>query len=225
ARLWHGTAADKACLTHRVMRRFERTLGYEAAAACKACDGMDLCDLKSLFKFERRQDRRETPGKHRLSGSRRADEKNVVAAGACALQSSFCGFLSADLRKIDGVARRIALKCIGIELQRPNALCLSELKLAADVHSGSQIRNRIDRDALNDGSLEAVLFRDEKMLDLVIAGGESDRQRASHRPDAPVERQFPDRHHAFHFLAVRQVTVRTQNAEGRRQVEACAFFS
>src|SRR5438034_11287690 len=106
ARFRYRAAADQSGLRDGVVRRFEWPLGDQTAASRQTGDGMDPGYLERLFKLERRQDRRQTLCQHCLARTRRADEKNVVAAGAGYFQSAFGGLLAANLAKV-----KLVLKC------------------------------------------------------------------------------------------------------------------
>ena len=53
----------------------------EPAAVAQARDAVDARDLERLLARQRRQDRRQAPGEHRLARARRPAEQQVVAAG------------------------------------------------------------------------------------------------------------------------------------------------
>lgn len=95
ARFRYRAASDQPGLTYRMVRRFERTPRHKPRSAGQPRDGMDPGDLERFFKFERRQDRRQTFGEHRLARTRRPDEKYVVPAGRRDLERLFCVCLAA----------------------------------------------------------------------------------------------------------------------------------
>src|SRR5687768_16947931 len=98
-RFRYRAAADQSRLRNSMMRRLERPLGDQTGLSRQARDGMYLGDLKSLVKLERRQDRRQPFGKHRLSRARRSDKKYVMSARRRDFQGTFRGLLSANLGK------------------------------------------------------------------------------------------------------------------------------
>jgi hypothetical protein len=80
SRTWRVAATDQTGGGDRVMRRAERPLGYEARGV-QASDAVHAGDLDRLRPAHRRQDRGQPPREHRLAGSRRPGEQQVVATG------------------------------------------------------------------------------------------------------------------------------------------------
>lgn len=81
--------------------RAEWALGHESVAVENAGDRMNLGGFESFFKREGSEDRGQAFGQHRLTGARRADHKDVVAAGRCNLQCTFRRLLAADIAEVE----------------------------------------------------------------------------------------------------------------------------
>ena len=100
ARLRRVGAADEAGGRDRVVGRAERTLGDQARAPAEPGDRLDARDLDRLVGAERRQDRRQAPGDHRLAGARRALQEQVVSAGGGDLEPEDEPVVAADVREV-----------------------------------------------------------------------------------------------------------------------------
>lgn len=78
------------------------------------------------------------------------------------------------------------------------------------------------RNAVHHCGLRRILRRNDQIRNALLARADGHRQRAAHRPDGAIERQFADQQmpvqpaHGAH---------RTQDAHGHRQIEARAFFA
>ena len=105
----NDAAADESGVGDGVVRRAEGTLGNEAGRGIEhSGDGVDLGGLERFFKSERRKDRRQTFGEHRLAGAGRADHENVVAAGGGDLECTLGGLLTANVFEVDGEMLQLA---------------------------------------------------------------------------------------------------------------------
>jgi hypothetical protein len=67
ARFRNRTAADQTGLRNRMMWIFKRTLGDQTRFSGQSGDRMNFRDFERFFKFERRQNRRQTFRQHRFS--------------------------------------------------------------------------------------------------------------------------------------------------------------
>ena len=225
AGLWHRAATDQPGLRDGVVRRLERAFGDEAAPAGKPGDGMDLCDLKRLFKFERRQYGREPLGEHRFARARRADEEYVMAAGGGNLESTLGGLLAADLGEIGTIRVGVAAELVLAEHKRRDAGRLAGDELRGERGGLFQAPHRKDIYTTDDRRLLGVLFRDEQVGKALFAGGESDRERTADRPDATIKRKLADAQRIDKALAAAEVGICPEHAERDRQVKARTFFA
>ena len=100
-----------------VVRRAEGRIAYERVLRIdQAGDGVDPRHLEGVLLLERRQDPGKAPREHRLAGSRRAAEEQVVPAGGRDLERAARAFLAADVREIERRPLRTAVA--GHELRR-----------------------------------------------------------------------------------------------------------
>ena len=95
-----GPAADDRGRRRRVVRRAERR-PYRPAAAPReqARDRVDPRHLERLVAVERRQDARQPAREHRLAGSGRPGEQQIVPAGRRDLQRAARSLLAADVAR------------------------------------------------------------------------------------------------------------------------------
>ncbi len=84
-----------------VVRRAKRRTGHERAPGRKeARNGVDSRHLQRLGSRERREDSRQAAREHRLAGSRRPHQQDVVRAGGGDLERTAGALLSAHVRQI-----------------------------------------------------------------------------------------------------------------------------
>ena len=96
-----AAAARQGRIGDRMVRRTERPLGHQSGmGAEQSTDGINFCDIQRLFQSQRRQDRRNAAGQHRLTGTGRADHHDVMAARRRDFQGAFDMFLALDLAKV-----------------------------------------------------------------------------------------------------------------------------
>ena len=101
-------AADEAGVGDGVVRRAEGALRDEALVRVEdAGDGVDLGGLERLFEAQRREDRGQALGEHRLAGAGRADHEDVVAAGGGDLERALGDVLAADVAEVGEVLERL----------------------------------------------------------------------------------------------------------------------
>lgn len=116
-RLWQGSASGKAVCGHRVMGRTEGPCPDEGSAGGQyPCNGMNFGGLDRFRKGHIRQDGGEPLGQHAFSGTRWADQQDIVHTGSRDLQGAFGFLLPADLGKVgqgDAGVRRMFLRDCG----------------------------------------------------------------------------------------------------------------
>src|SRR5207247_4126227 len=150
-------AADDRRCRRAVMRRAKRRVADQWMVRIdEACDRVDAGDLECLLLLERRQDPRQSPGEHRLSGARRPTEQQIVTAGRRQLECTPSTLLAADVGEIERAPTRLAVADD----------VLGRLELAAE------IRDRVRKVAYTDGldarqgGLRARLVRTDDPLEL-----------------------------------------------------------
>src|SRR5687767_8362794 len=188
-------AADEPGLRYGVVRRLERTLCYQSGSTGKTRHRMDLRDLESFLKLQRRQDRRQTFSEHRLSGTGWADEQDIVPAGACNLERALCRRLTSNFGEVTPVVQAALLHFGDIKFQWLGARGTIGADLLDEQGCFSQISNRIDVNPLHNGRLARILFGQQQTLDPAVPSSQGDRQSSADRANAPIQGQFPYTQH------------------------------
>ena len=142
-------AADERRHAGGVVRRAERPASLELAAHQLAGEAVHHRDLEHLLGRQRRQDRGQPRGEHRLAGARRADHQEVVAAGGGDLEHALGALLAFDVAR-DRAAGRCSRSRLG--LGRRERLQAFEV-----IDEREQMRRREDVDVLaGPGGLRAA---------------------------------------------------------------------
>jgi hypothetical protein len=203
ARTRTGAAADERGYARRMMGAAERPHPADAPAGEVPGEASNHADLEHLGGLERRQQRRQALGQHRLAGAGRSDHQQVVAARRGDFEGALGRLLTLDVlevghRLVAGVRRR---------LRPPQGLQTFEV-----VDELKKVRRRQDRhlgrgpSGLGAGSLGAG----EPLAEGVRP--DRRRERASDRRDRPVERQL-----AQHAIALDRLM--GHGADGGHQPE------
>ena len=82
------------------MRADKRSLLNQPSILQLPCRAIDCRHLLLFFLAHGRQDSRQTPRKHRLSGAGRSNQKQIMGSGSCNHCSSLCFFHSAQQCKV-----------------------------------------------------------------------------------------------------------------------------
>ncbi len=187
--------------------RDERLVGREQPG-----DRVDARHLERRRRLERRQQAGQAPREHRLAGSRRPGEQEVVPAGSGDLERAPRALLSSDVREV-GQRRRV------VRARRHDRI---RLELAAEV--GDRVGEVPDGNRLDAGErrLRRRLARAEHVLEPHAPRALGDREHAADAAEAPVERELPDGRVPVE-LVVRQLPRRREHRERDRQVVARAL--
>ncbi len=124
-------------------------------------------------------------GEHRLSGARRADEQNVVTAGAGNLQSALGSHLTAHVAKVGGVLAGFGEHVGGVHVHG--------LEGFGGVEQVDGLGKGFDGEhagALDYGGLASIGFRDHEVLDAAFAGSQGGRESSPHGANAAIEGQL-----------------------------------
>ena len=208
-----GPAADDRGGRGAVVRRAERpreddrTVGREEPR-----DRVDPRHLEHLAVGERRQDPGKTPGEHRLPGSRRPGEEQVVAAGGRELERPPRTFLPAHVGEVRH--ERLRRRCLLVA-----RLPRRQLDLAREVPRGlRQMAHRHRLDA-RERDLRRRLLRAEHASETRAPRAFRHGQCAADGPDAAVERELTQRCVQGEQVA-RHLPGCRENRERDREVEA-----
>jgi hypothetical protein len=102
------TAADHRRHACRMMWVAERSLVRERPALDCTGDRLDHRDFEQFGRRERRQDGRQSCGKHRLAGARRTRHQKIMSTGCGDLERAFRALLSFDVFQIEWARRKLA---------------------------------------------------------------------------------------------------------------------
>jgi len=190
--------------------RDKRSVGRQ-----QAHNGMDPCHFERLLPCERWKNPRQAPSEHRLSGTRRTREQQVVRTGSSDLERPASSFLAAHVRHV-GAGRSFE----HVVRQRLEG---RRVDLAAEVRDDlGQVANGNRLDARK-CRLGCRFCRADQSSQPSASSSFGDRERAGHGPDSPVEGELTYRcvlREAFW----RELTRRGENRERDRQIEARPLF-
>ena len=210
ARLRRVGAADEAGGRDRVVGRAERALGDEARAPAQPGDRLDARDLDRLVGAERRQDRRQAPGDHRLARARRALQEQVVPAGGGDLEPEDEPVVAADVREIGDL---LAHRCRHRGGDADRRLLPTQGR--------DQLGERLDADDLDvrhQRGLARPRQRQHELAQLVAPRGLGDGERAPDRPHLAGQRELADDRARRDGLRL-QLAGRDEERDREREVE------
>ena len=98
-------AAEERGVGDRAVRGPHRARGDQRAAVEEPGDALDRGHLDRFVEVERREDRGEAAREHRLAGSRRTDEENVVTARGGDLEGPLRRLLPTNVGEVAGGER------------------------------------------------------------------------------------------------------------------------
>jgi len=134
----HRPAADQSRIGNRMMRGSERPRGYQSGLIAKqAGDGMDFCCLNRFLESHWRQNRGKPSSEHRLSGSGRSNQDNVVAAGDGDFHGALRLILPFDVSEIDIVGTSLRQRLLPVHSKRnPGLLPIEKLNNLQEIFDG-----------------------------------------------------------------------------------------
>jgi len=89
-------------------------------------------------------------------------------------------------------------------------------------HHFRQVAHPENVHTLRNGGFGGVIKRNQKIRNALAAGADGDGERATHRPQSAIERQFAHQHV---FIAMAHGSHRAQDAQSHRQIETRAFLA
>jgi len=217
ARAWARAAAHDRRRRGAVMRGPERRRRHQRPPRLEqAGDRVDPGHLERLDVVERRQDPREAARKHRLPGSRRSGEQEVVRAGRGDLERAPRALVAPHVRKIGLWRWREYAVPVRRVVGRRLALASQESHRLGEVCE----RNRLDPGQRRLGrGLRGAEDPGEAGRACSLGRG----QHPSHRPHASVQRELAERGQACERV-VRQLPRGRRQRERDREVEAGALL-
>ena len=212
ARLGDGPAADEAGHGNGVMRAAERPLLQEPPLAQKAGDAVYLGHFQGLGFAHGRQDSRDALGQHGLAASRRADHEDVMAAGCGDFQDPLGFGLALDFGEVDVI----------VQLVRRQGFRPGRVQRLFTGQAGGDVAERIDtvdREVRTEQGFGGIVAADEDRLHPLGGPFQDHGQDTVHRPDAPVQGQFPHEE-AFFAGLFGNLAARHQDGHGQAQIQA-----
>ena len=197
------------------MRAAERPPVGERAAFDLAGDRGDHRDFEQFGRRQRRQDRGQPRGQHRLAGARRADHQQVVAAGGGDFERALGALLALDVAR--GRAARLPTSRI-FGCGR-DSTCVPRKWLASWI---SERGATISISGLAQAASGAAGRRADQAFAARI-GADRRRQHARDRRDRAVEAEFAEHGEARQRVG-RDGADRRHQAERDRQVVVAAFL-
>ena len=137
-----------------------------------------------------------------------------MSTGGCDFDGTLDMFLSLHIGKIECCLRQ-ALVCIGSEGVRFRCYLLRSVEEGCGFR---QMRDRIDVQCLDNGSLFCVFSGDEDVGYTVLFCGECDGEAALYASDASVKRDFAEYHGVFEAFDSYLIGG-GEDTDGNRQVE------
>jgi hypothetical protein len=201
------------------MGRPKRAFGDERLAGLhEADDAVDLGSFERFFQRQRWQNGRQPLGEHGLSGSRRANEKNIVTTGGGDLQRTLHRFLAFDLGKIYFVIGDVLKEFFNVHFGG------RDFDFAFEERSGfAQVLDGNDAQTFHDGRFSGVIGGDEEAGLAIGAGAKGDRQDAFDGTDGSGKGEFANHGKVVELVGL-DLFAGGEDADGDGEIEAGAFF-
>ncbi len=216
----NGAAADEAGVADGVVRGTIRARADEAAGVVEdAGDTVDARGFDGFVEGHGRKNGGNALGEHGFSGARRADEQNVVRAGAGDFKSALGGLLTSNIAQIDGVGTGLAEHLRGVHGGRGEGL--------GRVDQVGGLREGLDGEDTNafyDGGFFGVGFGDDDVFDSLFTGGDGGGKSAAHGTHAAIQRELAEKNIIGEGLA-EKCALAAEEAEGDGQIESGALFA
>ena len=206
-----GPAPDHGGHAGGMVRRAERAPIGQRPALQRPGDRRNHRDFQKLRRRERRQQRGQAHGEHRLARPGRAGEQKIVTAGGGDLQGALGALLPLHIGKVRQRAAR-SLKPRPRTLQK---LAPGEVIDELNERGGREHRHVRARP----GSFRAAFLRADQTMAARI-GADGGRQHAGNRGEPPVQRQFPNDGKAFEAVGTDGADRRHQPQSDRQVVMA-----
>ena len=185
ARHRHGAAADEAGFADRMMRSAEGAGGKERLPRREEPERtVDPRRLDRFGRRERREDRRDPLGEHRLAAAWRAEHGDVVPSSRRHTERPLRRLLPADISEVD-VVGGILVEPLPHPRRRR-----ADLKLAGEKpHRFVEIGHRDDFDILDNGRFGSARRRHDHAAEIFLPRGRHrHRESAAGRPRRALER-------------------------------------
>ncbi len=206
--------ADQRRHAGGMMRRAERPPVGQRALGDLARNGGDHRDFEQLAGRERRQDRGQPRGEHRLAGAGRADHQQIVPAGRRDLQGALGALLALDVAQVERRALDLA------DLRARPHQHLRALEVVGELDQRAR-RDDLHLGARPGGLRPAPIGADQPFAARI--GADRGRQHARHGRDRAIEAKLAQHREAAHGVR-RDRADRRHQAERNGQVVVAAFL-
>ena len=149
---------------------------------------MNLCNFERFFKFERRQNRRQTFCQHCFARSGRTDQQNIMRARRWRFRERVLPMLPANFRKINPIFFSLFLNSEISSFNGGTRRVFAASKVRTDFDGFAQISDGKNIYFLTTAASGRIFFGNKKIFYAVFTRPQRDRKRAAHRTNAPVER-------------------------------------
>jgi len=212
-------AAEERRVRDRRVRRAEGPCDHERHAVEEARDTVDPRRFDRLVERERRQDRRQPAREHRLAGTRRSKQQQVVRPGGGDFERALRVRLAAHLGQVAAGRGAAGEEHRGVDGRRHDG------RLVAQVRDGfGQCPDAEDGRAAGEGRFGRVRGGRDDADDGCAARRGRDRQRASDRVHAAVEAELAD-HAPAGEVGQRRLPFGGDQTERDREVERDPFLA
>src|SRR5579885_70092 len=220
ARTRDSAAADQARVCYRVVRSTEWPHAYEARARFEQPGhAVDLGGLDGFVESERRQNRRDALGQHRLPSPRRADHQNVVAAGRSDFNGALGVHLAFDVVEIDVVSAALVQ-----HFCRVHARGFEVARAVDQVNDFRQRPHTVNVNFAHYSCLRSILYRNDQPANSLLLSHCGDRKCALDWPNAAIERKFAEENVVLQMIVQERAAVCAEDAERNRKVKTRTFF-
>ena len=188
SRLREASSSNQGHVADRMMRRTKRpNADQRSILAQLSGDAVNLRRLQCFIQCQWRKDRRQALGQHRLAGTRRSDEYQVVPARSRHLHSAFNVLLTLHVGEIEF---RPSL-ALGEFLLHVNDRALDDLRAVQEFHDFHHRLHAINFQPTDYGRLTRILLGKNETLKPFGPGLYGDGQHALDGLQSAIERQLP----------------------------------
>ena len=215
------TAAGKSRRAHRMVRRTERTLDNQRFTVGQhPGNGMKHRRLNRLGERQRRQNRRQTLGKHTLAGAGRTDQKHIMLTHSRKLKCTFCQTLSFDIGIIDAdiVGKRMC--SLTVKYRRFHRHTPRQM-----VEQFHDIMHRVNGDTFDDRCFRGILCGDKHLRLPGSLCRNAHTEDAAHTAHLTGKRQLTDEAHFGQISLDRQTTACRHDADEHRKIVKRTLFA
>src|SRR5215831_3745298 len=179
---------------------------------------MNTRRLQTFFKAHRRQNRRNAFGEHRLSCSRRANEKHVVTACHRNFDRTFRMELASNITEVFHPSVRF----VYFQTLFP-VHWIDGSGSVDELHNLRQCSYGVDSYSFNNCSFSSVSQWNQQVRNFAVARQHGDRQHALDRPEFSVERQLAD-HQVIRNILFGKKPESAEDSDGHRKIKGRAFL-